>query len=90
MKGKPARRFGLIDAMILVAATAAGLAWGRTDLVATVQAKVIPTGTIFSAILTRPVTFIDRLYTCGLHCLNDRCRRQSGAGRCRDAEGVIL
>ncbi len=63
MKGKPARRFSLIDAMIFVAATAAGLAWGRTDLVATVQAKVIPTGTVFSAMLTRPVTFTDRLYT---------------------------
>jgi hypothetical protein len=64
MTEKPARRFGLIDAMILVAATAAGLAWGRTDLVATVHAQVIPTGVVFSnSMRTRPVNFADRLYT---------------------------
>lgn len=64
MKGKPARRFGLIDAMILVAATAAGLAWGREDLVATVQARAILTGVVFSnSMHTRPVQFADRLHT---------------------------
>ena len=60
MKEKLARRFGLIDAMILVAATAAGLAWGRTDLIATVQAKVIHTGTI-SAITTLPGRWSSRI-----------------------------
>jgi len=63
MTGKPARRFRLIDAMIIVAATATGLAWGRTDLVATVQAREIPTGIVFSDMQTRPVVFADRMNT---------------------------
>jgi hypothetical protein len=64
MKEKPARRFGLIDAMILLAATATGIAWGRYDLIATVQAKVIPTGAVFSDTMrTRPVQFADRMVT---------------------------
>jgi hypothetical protein len=70
MKEKPPRRFGLIDAMILVAATAIGIAWGRGDLIATVQAKVIPTGTVFSNTMrTRPVRFSDRLGTFRLGAL---------------------
>jgi hypothetical protein len=64
MNGKPARRLHMIDAMIFVAATATGIAWGRTDLVATVQARVIPTGSIFGGHMnTRPVEFADRVYT---------------------------
>jgi hypothetical protein len=64
MNGKPPRRFHMIDAMIVVAATAAGIAWGRTDLIATVQARVIPTGNVFSGRMhTRPVKFADRVNT---------------------------
>jgi len=64
MREEPTRRFGLSDAMIFLAATAAGLAWGRTDLVATVNAKVIPTGFVLHNFThTRPVEFADRLIT---------------------------
>lgn len=47
MKRKPTRRFGLIDVMILLAASAVGLAWGRADLLATVQVRELPTGLVF-------------------------------------------
>jgi hypothetical protein len=64
MSGRPVRRFGLVDVMILVAATAAGLAWGRDALVATVRAERIPTGMVFSNQMhMRPVEFADRLQT---------------------------
>jgi hypothetical protein len=54
----------LVDAMILLAATAIGFAWGRHDFVATVQAKEIPVGLHHhDRDLTRPVEFADRLIT---------------------------
>jgi hypothetical protein len=64
MRAEHVRRFGLIDAMALLAATAVGLAWGRRDLVATVQARVISTGFVSNnSMHTRPVEFADRLIT---------------------------
>lgn len=64
MHGRPVRRFGLVDAMILVAATSIGLAWGRHDLVATVQAREVPLGfRSHNRNLTRPVEFADRMAT---------------------------
>ena len=48
--------------MILLAATAAGLAWGRRDLLATFQTREIETGMVFhNERVMRPLEFADRL-----------------------------
>ena len=58
------RPFNLLDAVILLAAVAAGLAWARADIAATIWARERPSGTIMgNHMLMRPVTFSDRLFT---------------------------
>ncbi len=58
------RPFNILDAIVLLAAVAAGLAWAREDIAATMWARERPSGTIMgNHMLKRPVTFVDRLFT---------------------------
>ena len=64
MAPRKTRPFNLLDAVILLASVAAGLAWARADIAATIWVREQPSGTILgNHMLMRPVRFSDRLFT---------------------------